>query len=103
MRISRDKIRKIKENILAVLYSKSPQAVFTSDIALEIARDEEFIKKLVLEMEKERLVFAVKKNNKGINYIKRIKWRLSNHIFDAYDKLSKQNIEYDDKNHTYSY
>ena len=67
MRISKDKIQKIKENILAVLYSKSPQAVFTSDIALEIARDEEFIKKLVLEMEKERLVFAVKKNNKGIN------------------------------------
>jgi hypothetical protein len=103
MRISSDKINKIKENILAVLYSKSPQAIYTADIALEIARDEEFIKKLLLEMEKDRLVMPVKKNNKGISYLRRARWRLSSHIFEAYDKISRQKIEYDDKNHTYSY
>lgn len=101
MRISQDKIKKIKENILSFLYSKSPQAVFTADIAMEIARDEEFIKKLMLEMEKEKLVLPVKKNNQGINYLRRIRWRLSSQIFGIYDKISKQRIEYDEKNHTY--
>lgn len=101
MKISKDKIQKIKENILAFVYSRSPQAIFTADIASEIARDEEFVKKLMLEMEKERLVLGVRKNNQGINYLRRIRWRLSSHIFEAYDKISKQKIEYDDKNHTY--
>jgi hypothetical protein len=101
MKISKEKIQKIKENILAVLYSRSPQAVFTADVASEIARDEEFVKKMMLEMEKDKLVFAVKKNNQGLAYIRRIRWRLSNKIFEAYDKISKQNIQYDEKNHTY--
>jgi hypothetical protein len=103
MKISKGKIDKIKENILAILYSKSPQAIFTADIANETARDEEFMKKLLLEMEKEKLIFAIKKNNNGIKYLRRIRWRLSSQIFEAYDKISKQKIEYDDKNHTYSY
>jgi len=103
MRISQNKIRKIKENILAVLYSKSPQAIYTADIAMEIARDEEFIKKLLAEMEKDKLVMPVKKNNKGVIYLRRLRWRLSSHVFEAYDKISRQKIEYDDKNHTYSY
>ena len=103
MRISKEKIQKIKENILAFVYSNSPQSVFTADIAHEIARDEEFIKKLLLEMEKEKLVIAVKKNNKGINYLRRIRWRLPSHIFEAYNKIQRQKIEYDEKNNTYAY
>lgn len=101
MKISKDKVQKIKENILSFLYSRSPQPIFTADIASETARDEEFIKKLMLEMEKERLVLGVRKNNQGIIYLRRTRWRLSSHIFEAYDKISKQKIEYDDKNHTY--
>jgi hypothetical protein len=103
MKISNAKIEKIKENILAVIFSKSPQAIFTADIASEIARDEEFIKRLLIEMEKDRLVAGVKKNNQGISYLKRQRWRLSSHVFEAYSKINQQKIDYDDKNHTYSY
>jgi len=101
MRISEEKINKIKENILAVLYSKSPQPIFTVDIADEIARDEEFVKKLLTEMETKKLVIPVRKNNQGTDYIKRTKWRLATHIFEAYNKIYKQNVEYDDKNNTF--
>jgi len=45
MRISNSKIEKISEQILAFLFSNSPKALFTSHIAVELARDEEFIKK----------------------------------------------------------
>jgi len=103
MRISIDKQKKIKENILALLYSKSPQPVFTADIASELARDEEFTKKLLLEMEKERLILSVKKNNQGINYIRRIRWRLTTNVFEAYDRIEKQKLNYNEKNNTYSF
>ena len=103
MRISQDKINKIKENILSFLYSKSLQPMFTADIAKEIARDEEFIKRLLEEMEKKKFVTAVKKNNKGLDYLKRVKWRISPKILDTYSKLAQRKIEYDEKSNTYAY
>ena len=44
MKISIQKREKISEQILAYLYSISPRPSFTSHIAEELARDEEFIK-----------------------------------------------------------
>jgi predicted transcriptional regulator with HTH domain len=44
MRISLIKKNKIFEQIIFFLYSKSPESVFTSHIAREMARDEEYIK-----------------------------------------------------------
>jgi len=38
MRISRAKQEKIKEAILSYLFSASPRALFTTDIAKELAR-----------------------------------------------------------------
>ena len=48
MKISKVKIDRIKENILAILYRSSPKSLFTVDIATELIRDEEFIKRLLL-------------------------------------------------------
>ena len=47
-RISESKKKKISEQILSYLFLISPKQVFTSNIAKELARDEEFIKKLLL-------------------------------------------------------
>ena len=47
MKISDKKKEKISEQILALLYSINPQSLFTLHIAREIARDEEFIKKIL--------------------------------------------------------
>lgn len=84
MRISKEKRDKISEQILGYLFSISPRAVFTSNIAQEIARDEEFTKKLLLELKKKALVKEVKRNPKGVEYTKRSRWTLSKETYLAY-------------------
>ena len=87
--ISKEKREKIQEQILSFLFSCFPKQIFTSDIANELARDEEFIKKLLLDLEKKDLVTRITKNTEGINYSRRIRWRISNKAYEVY-KLSQQ-------------
>jgi len=84
MRISKEKKDKISEQILALLFSNSPKLLFTFDIAKEIARDEEFVKELLLGMKRKGLVSEVKKNPEGISYKRRIRWKLSDRAYKAY-------------------
>ena len=86
MKISSKKRDKITEQILAHLYSINPKAVFTSHIAEEIARDEEFVKKLLNEMKKKNLVVEIKKNPKGILYLRRARWKLTEEAHAAYQR-----------------
>ena len=85
MRISEQKKEKIIEQILALLYS-SPQPIFTSKVAFEIARDEEFIKTILLKLKKKGFVTEVKKNSDGVDYLKRSRWKLSDEVYSAYRK-----------------
>ena len=93
--ISKSKIDKIAEQVLHYLFSVSPESKFTSHISAEIARDEEFIKSLLTDLEKKGLVISINKNKSGIQYAKRQRWRLSNQAFDVYSKAqsneNKQN------------
>lgn len=89
MKISNEKKEKISEQILAHLYSVNPKPVFTLHIAKEIARDEEFVKKLLLELKKKNFVVEIKKNPKGLPYTKRSRWKLTENIYNIYN--SKQN------------
>jgi len=82
--ISQQKIEKISEQILYHLYSIFPKQVFTSDIAKELARDEEFIKKLLIELEKKELVIKIEKNAQGFQYSRRQRWRISNKAHTIY-------------------
>ncbi len=84
MKISEKKKEKISEQILAFLYSISPKLLFTSEIAQEIARDEEFVKMLLLGLNKKNLVVEIKKNPKGIPYIRRSRWKISDVAYRAY-------------------
>jgi predicted transcriptional regulator with HTH domain len=77
---------KIKEQILYLLFSKFPKPLFTAEIAQELARDEEFIKKLLIELHKDSLLVKISKNSEGINYLRRIRWRISNKVHEAYSK-----------------
>jgi len=85
--ISNSKKEKISEQILLHLFSVFPKQVFTADIAKELARDEEFIKKLLFDLEKKELVVKIQKNSEGLIYTKRIRWRISNKIYNTYKKL----------------
>jgi len=89
MRLSKEKKDKIIEQILSYIYLIFPKYPFTSEIAKEIARDEEFIKKLLLELKEKKLVIPIKKNNKGEIFSRRIKWRLSNNVYDIFHQKQK--------------
>lgn len=84
MFISKEKQEKISEQILAYLFSTNPKPLFTFSIAKEIARDEEFVKKLLLNLKKKNLVIEVKKSPKGMGYIKRSRWKLTEEVYNLY-------------------
>ena len=86
MKISEKKKEKISEQILALLYSISPRMLFPSHIAQEIARDEEFVKKLLLALKEKNLVIEIAKNPKGIPYLKRSRWKISDIAYQAYNQ-----------------
>jgi len=84
MKLSQKKIEKISEQILALLFSKSPSLLFTSQIAQELARDEEFVKSLLLELKSKNLVKQINKNPKGKQYKRRSRWQLSDQAYLIY-------------------
>jgi hypothetical protein len=84
MRLSKDKKDKIAEQILSFLYHGFPNEPFTAEIAREVVRDEEFIKRILFELKDKSLVLAIRKNNKGEMFSRRLKWRLSNKVYDIY-------------------
>ena len=90
-RISQEKKDKISEQILNYLFSSSPEAKFTSDIAKETARDEEFIKSLLGNLKTKKLVIEINKNSAGTTYLRRQRWRLSNEAHSVFSKHQSSN------------
>jgi ribosomal protein S25 len=85
-KISQKKKDKIAEQILHHLFEISPESQFTSKISEQIARDEEFIKAILQELQKKSLVVLIDKNHEGTIYQKRQRWRLSQQAYDIYKK-----------------
>ena len=91
-RLSKEKKDKISEQILHHLFTISPESRFTSEIAKEIARDEEFVKTMLTQLSQKALVSEVNKNKNGIDYLRRQRWRLSNQAYDIYKKHQTNQI-----------
>ena len=89
MRLSREKTNKISEQILAFLFQKNPQPQFTSYVAKEVARDEEFIKSILKDLKGKNLVIEIKKNPLGMEYSRRSRWKLSPQAYTFYEKNQK--------------
>jgi hypothetical protein len=89
-KISEQKQEKIKEAVLLFLFQSSPKALFTSHVSQELARDEEYMKKLLLELEQKNIVVSVKKNQDGLDFKKRMRWRLSEQAYNAYKAAQGQ-------------
>lgn len=85
--ISEEKRQKISEQIIYYLYTIFPKQVFTVEVAKEIARDEEFTKRILIDMEKRGLVVKINKNPDGIKYELRLRWRISNKVHTAYNQM----------------
>lgn len=88
MKLSQDKKDKISEQVLSYLYHVFPKQPFTAQIAREVARDEEFIKRLLFDLKEKNLVIAIRRNVKGEEFSRRLKWRLTKQVYDIYS--SKQ-------------
>jgi predicted transcriptional regulator with HTH domain len=88
MRLSQDKKDKIIEQILSYLYHNFPHQPFTAEIAREVIRDEEFIKKILFELKEKGLVVSIKKNSKGDLFSRRIRWRLTEKVHKVYASQS---------------
>lgn len=86
-KISQKKIEKIKEEALSVLFEAGMRGMYTKQISDEIARNDEFILKLLLEMEKQKIVKPIKKTKKGTEFIRRKQWMLTDKAYEAYKQL----------------
>jgi len=86
-KISSYKADKIKEDILSILYENSPLSLHTNVIAKEIARDNEFVLRLLNELKEKELVKSVESSNRGKPYLKRKKWALTDGAYSAYKGL----------------
>ena len=93
-KLSPKKIEKISEQILLYLFSISPEAAYTSTIASEIARDEEFTKSLLENLKEKNLIVEIKKSKHGLVYAKRQRWRLSNKVYEIYKKHQTNPLSY---------
>jgi len=94
-KISKEKKDKVSEQILHFLFSVSPEPKFTSEIAEEIARDEEFVKVLLMDLKEKALINEINRNQSGTQYLRRQRWILSPSAFDVYKKhqlQSQQNL-----------
>ncbi len=87
MKLSKDKKDRISEQIILYLFYSFPTTPFTAQIAKEVIRDEEFIKKILNDLKEKNIVASIRKNKKGIPYVRKIMWKLTNQAYDAY-KLS---------------
>lgn len=86
-KISQKKVEKIKEDILSVLFEAGMRGLFTKQISDEIARNDEFVLKLLLDMEKQKLVKPIQRTKKGTDFIRRKQWTLTNKAYEAYKQL----------------
>ena len=90
--ISSKKRDKISEQLMAHLFSSSPEPQYPASIAQELARDEEFVRSLLEDLEKRKLVIRVTKSPSGEDFIRRTRWRLSNQAFDVYKRMQPSRI-----------
>lgn len=88
MRLSKEKRDRISEQILSFLYHEFPKSFFTSEISKNLARDEEFIKAIMRELQDKKLVNCIRKNPQGQVYSRRCRWTLSPKAYDAYKLAS---------------
>jgi hypothetical protein len=94
MNISAEKKEKISEQIMAFLYSIAPKSAYTSHIAKEIARDEEFIKKILEDLKKKSLIVEIRKNKKGDNYSRRIRWKIADAAYLIYNEKQNSSLAF---------
>ena len=83
-RISDDKAQKIKESILSYLFEEYPKMRYTFEVAEFLIRDDEFILRLLLELNKKKLVNKIEEST-GSKV--RRKWGMGKDVYVKYKEL----------------
>lgn len=86
VKLSEEKIKLLKDDIISLLYHSHLKPLFTNQIATELRRDNEFIKALLLDLENKGVVERVIKNSQGKSYSLRLKWRIPLKVRMAYEQ-----------------
>ena len=76
----------LKDDVVSVLFEKAPVSLFANEVALEMRRDNEFVKELLLELENVGVVERVEKGVSGRKYRKRMRWRIPHKVLQAMSK-----------------
>ena len=83
-KISCEKEKKIKEDILRELYDCYPGMLWTYSVAENIARDEEFVLRLLRGLAEDKVVIV--REESGKFRVKR-KWGLSEEVYGKYKEV----------------
>lgn len=83
-KISQERIEKIKEEILRMLYDTYPKFMYTYQVSDSVLRNDEFILRLLKELKQLDLITTLEES-KG-NKVKR-KWSLTSTAYDKYKEL----------------
>ena len=84
-RISEANFKRIAESALGVLYEKFPLPLSTTQVAAELARDNEFVLKVMLFLEKKGYAVRVGKGKLG-DLSRTVKWKISKQARETYEK-----------------
>lgn len=86
-KISQKTRESLMNEINSILYYEAPiKGMFTKQIADKLIRDKEFIRDLLLEMERRGWIKKLGINKRNYEYIKRRKWILSDNIKKLFDE-----------------
>ena len=81
-KLSEKKIEKIKNDVLFVLFENNLKPLYTKHIADELARDDEFVLRLLKGLEKNNLIKQVNKKD-----LRRKRWVIGDEAYKKYKEL----------------
>ncbi len=75
----------LKDDVVNILYENALKPLFTNEIAMLLRRDNEFTKRLLLDLKGMGLVEEVKLNKRKKQYIRRIRWKIEKEVLKKFD------------------
>ena len=80
VKLSDKTVKLLKDDIVNILYENALKPMFTNELAVALRRDNEFTKKLLVELKVIGVVQEVNISKRKRNYLIRKKWRISGEV-----------------------
>lgn len=86
VRLAKKTVDLLKDDIVNILYENPLKPLFANEIAVSLRRDNEFTKKLLLELKDLGIVEEIKLNRRKKPYLLRKRWRISKEALKGLEK-----------------